>query len=445
MKQIFIIIKREYLQVVRKKSFAIMTILGPIILAALCIVPTVLAIYGNDTTTIAVLDESGIFRHLNSANDKDIHYEYVHEDIDYLKQQLLEKKYNAILYIPDDPIAIGGMVYSHSSLNSGVMSNILSAMKTNFTDIILISDFNIAKDSLDRYINQHTERITLGYTHIDSNGLEETKSSHTREIQLIVGIIAGLLIYIFIFMYGSTVYRSVLEEKTSRIVEIIVSSVKPIQLMIGKIIGVACIGLTQLALWVIFTFVILGVFAFLLPTNSLNNSTEILQQIQGAPNTAVLDAADWSVLSALMEIDFTQLILLFVFFFLGGYFLYASLYAAIGSSVDNETDSQQFITALTSPLFLAIIISTYVANHPDGQVAFWFSIIPFTSPIVMLTRIPAGIEIVPAWQILLSCSILILSCALCIWMAAKIYRTGILMYGKKITYKELWKWLRYKN
>ncbi|MBO4581426.1 MAG: ABC transporter permease, partial [Bacteroidales bacterium] len=160
MKQIFIIIKREYLQVVRKKSFVIMTILGPIILAALCIVPTLLAIYGNDTTTIAVLDESGIFQRLNSANDKDIRYEYVHDNLDNLKQQLIEKKYNAILYIPDDPISIGGMVYSHSSLNTGVMSNILSAMKTNFTDIILISDFHIAKDSLDRYINQHTGQIT---------------------------------------------------------------------------------------------------------------------------------------------------------------------------------------------------------------------------------------------------------------------------------------------
>lgn len=422
-----------------------MTILGPIILAALCIVPTLLAIYGNDTTTIAVLDESGIFQRLNSANDKDIRYEYVHDNLDNLKQQLIEKKYNAILYIPDDPISIGGMVYSHSSLNTGVMSNILSAMKTNFTDIILISDFHIAKDSLDRYINQHTGQITLGYTHIDNNGIEETKSSHTREIQLIVGLVAGLLIYMFIFMYGSTVYRSVLEEKTSRIVEIIVSSVKPIQLMIGKITGVACIGLTQLALWVIFTLVILGVFTFFLPAGSVNNGTEILQQMQGAPDADIFNSADWGFLSAIMEIDFSRLLLLFVFFFLGGYFLYASLFAAIGSAVDNETDSQQFITALTAPLLLAIIISTYVANHPDGQIAFWFSVIPFTSPIVMLTRIPAGIDIVPAWQILLSCSILVLFCVLCVWTAAKIYRTGILMYGKKITYKELWKWLRYKN
>ncbi len=422
-----------------------MTILGPIIFAALCIVPVLLSLYDNTSTTIAVADESGIFRHLNHATDKDIHYIYVQEDLSQLKTDLLHKKYDAILYIPYDPISVGGMVYSHTGLNTGVMSNILGAMKSNLTDAILISDFNIARDSLQRYINQHTDRISLGYTHIDKNGMEESRDGHLREIQMITGLVAGLLIYIFIFMYCSTVYRGVLEEKTNRIVEIIVSSVKPIQLMTGKIIGVALIGLTQLALWIVFTGIILGIFTLYLPANALGTSSHIMSQMNNMDMQAILAQAEWTPANIIMSINIPLLIGMFLFFFICGYFLYASLYAAVGAAADNNTDSQQFITVLTAPLLLSMILVTFTANHPDGPLAFWLSVIPFTSPVIMLTRIPAGPEVVPAWQILLSCSLLVLTCAICVWMAAKIYRTGILMYGKKITYKELWKWLKYKN
>lgn len=422
-----------------------MTILGPIIFAALCIVPILLSLYDNSTTTIAVADESGIFQHLDHATDKDIHYIYVNEDLSALKADMLQKKYDAILYIPYDPISLGGMVYSNTGLNTGVMSNILSSMKSNLTDDILISDFNIARDSLNRYISQHTDRILLGYIHIDKNGVEESRASHMREIQMVVGLVAGLLIYIFIFMYCSTVYRGVLEEKTNRIVEIIVSSVKPIQLMTGKIIGVALIGLTQLALWIVFTGIILGIFALVLPEGALSAGSNMMSQMNGMDVQAMLPEAEWSTIDAVMSINFPLLIGMFLFFFICGYFLYASLYAAVGAAADNDTDSQQFITVLTAPLILSMILVTFTANHPDGPLAFWLSVIPFTSPIIMLTRIPAGLEVVPAWQILLSCSLLVLTCALCVWLAAKIYRTGILMYGKKITYKELWKWLKYKN
>ncbi len=446
MKKVWIIVKREYLQAVRKKSFLIMTFLGPVFMAAMFIVPTLLVNYGKEDVQIAVLDKLGIFDDLDSPNDKDIHFTYVEGELESLKKDLINKKYSALLYIPDDNISIGGMVYSNKTLNTGVMSSILAAMKRNFSNAILISEFNINKDSLDTYIEKHTSRIALGYTFIDDNGEEETKDSHLREVQLVVGILVGLVIYLFIFLYCSMVLRSVLEEKTNRIVEVIVSSVKPLQLMAGKIIGVALIGLTQLLLWVIFTFAILGVFGlFWIQDNGAVN--EVLQTAvdMDSQNMLAVQMSDNSILHAFLSINFVQLTGLFVFYFLAGYLLYAFMFAAIGAAVDNDTDSHQFVNILSMPLLLAMIVSTFIADNPDGQAAFWLSVIPFTSPITMLMRLPAGPDVVQTWEIWLSCSVLLLTCMLMAWAAAKIYRTGILMYGKKPSYKELWKWLKYKN
>jgi len=445
------------MQVVRKKSFLAMTLLGPVLLAALVIVPTLVSLYGTQKTSIAVLDETRIFSKLNTSTDRDISYVYVKGDLEDLKQDLVDKKYTALLYIPANEYALGGMVYSSSSLGTGVMSNILAAMKHNLSNEILISEFDISKDSLDFKINQHTDRINLGYTFIDKNGKEEAKASHARQIQFYVGFAAGLLIYMFIFMYGSMVLRGVLEEKTNRIVEVMVSSIKPIQLMIGKIIGVALIGLTQIVLWIVLAGGIIFVFTALNPNMATSSEAEkaaIMNQVQSNYYTYGAVSANMDALASiqegntfmnvLQEIDFQKLIILFLFYFIAGYFLYATLYAAVGSAVDNDTDTQQFLLPLTIPLLLSIILSSFIAENPNGQVAFWLSVIPFTSPIAMLIRIPAA-EAIQAWEILLSASVLILTCMLTAWMSAKIYRTGILMYGKKISYKELWKWLRYKN
>ena len=460
MNKIRVIIGREYLHAVRKKSFLVMTVLGPILLAALMITPTLIAMYGKDKTTIAVLDETRIFSKLNSPNDKDISFVYIKGNVEDIKKEIIDKKYTALLYIPDNQSFLGGMVYSSSSLGTGVMSNILASMKQNLSNEILIHDFGINKDSLDLYIERQTNLINLGYTHIDKDGQEETKASYQREIQFFAGLFAGILIYIFIFMYGSMVLRGVLEEKTNRIVEVMVSSVKPIQLMIGKIIGVALIGLTQIVVWIVFTVAIVTVFQFTMMPN-INPADAVIsaEMMQNMPvNTAMLgssvsgDIASITeqsetneFIKALYEIDYFRLIALFLFYFVCGYFLYATLYAAVGASVDNDTDTQQFLLPLTIPLLLPIILSTFVADNPDGQVAFWLSIIPFTSPISMLMRIPAGSEVVQTWELFLSCSLLVLTCMASAWVAAKIYRTGILMYGKKISYKELWKWLKYRN
>ena len=459
MNKIKVIIGREYLHVVKKKSFLIMTILGPIILATLMIVPTLIAVYGKDKTTIAVVDETHIFSKLNSPNDKDISYVYVNGNLEDIKKDVIDKKYTALLYVPYNQFIFGGMVYSSSSLGTGVMSNILAAMKSNLSNEILISDFGINKDSLDLYINQHTDRINLGYTHIDQNGQEETKASHQREIQFYAGLFAGILVYIFIFMYGSMVLRGVLEEKSNRIVEIMISSVKPVQLMIGKIIGVALIGLTQILVWIVFTLIIVVIFQFgmssVVSPSEAVHTTDIMQNMPA--NTPLWSASVSNIsamaeqpetnefIKALYEINYFQLVVLFLFYFAGGYFLYATLYAAVGSAVDNDTDTQQFMLPLTVTLLLPLLLSTFVANNPEGKVAFWLSIIPFTSPISMLMRIPAGSEVVQTWELFLSCSLLILTCIASAWMAAKIYRTGILMYGKKTSYKELWKWLKYRS
>ena len=275
MNKILIIIKREYLQAVKKKTFLVMTILGPILMAGLIITPTLLANYGKDNQNIAVLDESGLFSKLNSPNDKSIHFTYVDKDLLVLKKELIDKKYDALLYIPYNSTTLGGMIYSTSSLGTGVISSVLAAMKRDLSNEILLNEFNISQDSLNMYIENQTNKIMLGQTFIDKNGEESKKASYLKEIQLVIGYISGILIYLFIFMYCSMVLRNVLEEKTNRIVEIIVSSVKPIQLMIGKIVGVALIGLTQLMIWIVSLVIILGVVRSSFPEMFEKNNTPI--------------------------------------------------------------------------------------------------------------------------------------------------------------------------
>jgi ABC-2 type transport system permease protein len=432
-----------------------MTILGPLLMTALILTPALLANYGKDEVTITVLDESNLFSKLNSPNDKTIHYTYTNRSLQELKTDLIHKKIDVLLYIPDNNTTLGGMVYTTSSLGTGVISNILTSMKQNLSNEILLHEFKISQDSLNLYIENHTNKIMLGQTFIDKDGIESHKASHIKEIQLAIGIISGILIYIFIFMYCSMVIRNVLEEKTNRIVEIIISSVKPIQLMIGKIVGVALIGLTQIMTWIISLIIILGIVRISFPEVFTSNVQEITvtenmpkdyyAYIPSDTQTSlesVDNAVDNEFIKSLISINFTRLILFFIFFFISGYFFYASLYAAVAGAVDNDTDTQQFMLPLSLPLILTFIVAQFIAENPDGAIAFWFSIIPFTSPIAMLIRIPFGIEAVQTWEIILSCSLMIIGCIASSWIAAKIYRTGILMYGKKITYKDLWKWIR---
>ena len=454
MNKIWTVMRREYRQAVRKKSFLILTILGPILMAALIITPAFLAMRGDRSVHIAVLDETNLFGRLNSANDKEMFYEYVKEPLPLLKMQLLEKRYDAVLYVPYNSTILGGVVYTSSALESGVMSNILSSMKQNLSAEILVDEFGLDQDSLRTYLSQHTDRIMLGQMFVNEDGSETRQASYTKDVQKVLGLLVGLVIYFFIFMYCSMVLRGVQEEKSNRVVELIVSSVRPIQLMIGKIVGIALIGLTQLAIWVVLLAGILGVFRVAFPEvfTVQQHGVEVRQQAPANYDQFLLslqqvqeEAPENEFVKSLQTIDFRQLLLWFVFFFITGYFLYASLYAAVGAAVDNDSDTQQFLLPLTIPLLLSIVLSAGIAEHPDGPLAFWLSVIPFTSPIAMLIRIPFGASAVASWELLLSASLMLLGCMATIWIAAKIYRTGILMYGKKISYKELWKWVRYRE
>jgi ABC-2 type transport system permease protein len=292
-------------------------------------------------------------------------------------------------------------------------------------------------------------------TSVDINtmkiGEDGQESKSYTELNMILGMFAGILIYFFIFMFGAQVMRGVIEEKTSRIVEVIISSVKPFQLMMGKIVGVGLVGLTQFLLWVVLTFLIVTIVTSTIsPGDSKKSVTEQMMMQKQGMNPAVSEAVSSqkdsgegmnAVMEAINSVDFPLMIGTFIFFFIVGYLLYAALFAAIGGAVDSEADTQQFMFPITIPLILSIVMAQYIIRDPDGPVAFWFSIFPLTSPVIMMIRIPFG---VPYFQVVLSMVLLLLGFLGTTWLAAKIYRTGILMYGKKISYKELWKWIRYK-
>jgi ABC-2 type transport system permease protein len=321
-------------------------------------------------------------------------------------------------------------------------------LEAKIRDLKLSGDAKLTTDDILRSIKASVDISTIK---IGDEGREEKSYP---EVSMILALFSGILIYFFIFMFGSQVMRGVIEEKTNRIIEVIVSSVKPFQLMMGKITGIGLVGLTQFLLWVLFTGAIVTVVTSSFSTkakspdvtrqllNQDHRGQTAMQLPNAADSTIVSGEESNEVINAIESIDFPVMIGMFLFYFLFGYLLYAALFAAVGSAVDSEADTQQFMLPLTVPLILSIVMAQYVIQEPQGPVAFWFSVIPFTSPVIMMIRIPFG---VPYLQIILSMVLLIAGFLGATWMAAKIYRTGILMYGKKVSYKELWKWLRYKN
>ena len=458
MKKIFLIIRREYLTRVRKRSFIVMTILGPLLMAATIIIPIYLATSTNETKTVSVLDESGIF--YEKFKDKDnIKFHYLTSDLTSAKAGFSKSNDHALLFIPkaDVTLPTNAILYSEKSVNIDVISYIRSVMSKEVESLKLqarLKDLQTDKKepvSVDDILRSIKTSIDINTMKIGEDGKE---SKSYTEINMVLGMFSGILIYFFIFMFGSQVMRGVIEEKTSRIVEVIISSVKPFQLMMGKVIGVGLVGLTQFLLWVILTFGIVTIVTSSMMTapNSKKSITEqmISQKQQGVANVAAAQALSsqnnpedgmGSVMEAINSVNFPVMIGAFIFFFVVGYLLYAALFAAIGGAVDSEADTQQFMLPITIPLILSIIMAQYIIRDPDGPVAFWLSIFPLTSPVVMMIRIPFG---VPFIQVILSMVLLLLGFIGTTWIAAKIYRTGILMYGKKISYSELWKWIRYK-
>jgi ABC-2 type transport system permease protein len=432
--KILLIIKREYLTRVKKKSFIIMTLIGPLLMAGLMIVPIWLATKDKDIQRIEVIDETGSF--INQfENTAELQFKNEFISIEEAKANLYDGVYTSILHIKSVEKNSEVEIFYKKQPGFTTLINIEKKIEEVIRSAEIQTKFNITKEQL----AEVKPNINVKPISIDINGEEESKNVG---ISTALGFGGAILIYFFIFMYGVQIMRGVIEEKTSRIVEIIISSVKPFQLMMGKIVGIALVGLTQFLLWTLLTGIIYTIImgAFSVDPSTVSQTGELMQQA----NVSQLTANPYQdIMDGFESIPFFQILIAFVFYFLGGYLLYGALLAAVGSAVDSEADTQQFMLPITMPLIFSFVVAQTVMENPDGTMAFWLSIIPFTSPIIMMVRIPfGGVE---TWELLLSMGLLILGFLGSTWVAAKIYRTGILMYGKKVTYKELWKWLIYKG
>jgi ABC-2 type transport system permease protein len=446
MNKIFIIIKREYLTRVKKKSFIIMTFLGPVLMAAVYILPVFFATLSDEKKTVQVIDETGMFVGKLKNTDK---YTFIPIDIDIetAKENLSNSGDYGLLYIPLTQLSVpsGGVFYTLSSPGMDIVNHMKRILEREVESQKL--EIKGLDPEIVRGINS-----TFYINKIEISRDGKLKES-TPIFNMGLSVIFALMIYMFIFIFGSQVLRGVLEEKTNRIVEVIVSSVKPFQLMMGKIVGIAMVGLTQFMLWVVLTLLLVTIIGGAIGMEQL---AENQQQIMGTQGKMLNQEqlADFSkaqnqdndfgtiIIQGFANTEWGVMIGAFLFYFLFGYFLYGALMGAVGSAVDNETDTQQFMLPITIPLLLGMIMLGFIISNPHGPVAFWLSIIPLTSPVVMLARLPFG---VPVWEVWLSMGLLVLGFLGATWLAAKIYRTGILMYGKKPTYKELWKWIKYRN
>jgi ABC-2 type transport system permease protein len=449
MKNILLILRREYLVRVKKKSFIIMTFLAPLLLVGFYAAVIWIAIGSTEMKTVQVLDKSGLFATQFKDTDE-LKFKFITNSLDSAKAQFKSGEDNALVYIPENVLedSEGVLIYAPKNVSLDLKSNIEKTIERQIEDIKLTEAGITRKVLEDSRVDVKSQTISL------SDGGEKSSSSGAATA---IGGICGFLIYISVFVYGTMVMRGVTEEKTSRIVEVIISSVKPYQLMLGKIIGVAMVGLTQFVLWILLT-VILASGAGYIFKDQLGNDPQKMQaqmeQVQkgmpgGAMNPAVNAAsgndpanAVADILAAVGSLNLPYIIGCFLFYYLGGYLLYSALFGAVGAAVDNEADTQQFMLPITLPIVFSFVFAQMALRDPDGSLAFWTSIIPFTSPIVMMVRIPFG---VPAWELALSMVLLVLGFIGTTWLAARIYRIGILMYGKKVNYKELAKWIFYKG
>jgi len=432
-----LIIKREYITKVRNKSFIIMTFLSPLLFITLISVVSYLSQLNNDKSrTISVLDQSGLFKE-TFQNTDEIKFNVLQNKTLQESKDISEASEDyGLLFIDnfskEETDNVNVQFFSEESASIGVISDLERIVEKRLTHL------NLQEKGIDRQqIEDATAKITIA-----QENFKGVKSSEIDGwLKLIFGGAAGYLLFMFIIIYGNMIMRSVIEEKTSRIIEVIISSVKPIQLMLGKIIGTSLAGITQFVIWLILGGVLMTIVSFIFNIDMSQTQTpqqELINQAIQNPDVNIQAQQVWSAFS---NMPITNLIIAFVLFFICGYLLYSSIYAAIGAAVDNETDTQQFMLPVLIPLILGVYIGFFtVIENPHGTVSTIFSFIPFTSPVVMLMRIPFG---VPIWQQLLSLFILIGTFVVTVWFAAKIYRVGILMYGKKPSYKELIKWIKY--
>lgn len=462
MSKISQIIAREYITRVRKRVFIIMTILGPILFAALMVVPAWIAtLEEREVKKIAVIEIDTFGKPVSDSAQglRGVFKESTLLKFDYVRDITIEQA-ESLVYATD---YFGALIIKYGAITSDRISveliakkqpnlGIESTIKNSLSEYMQyqkLKAYHVPQDIL----NNSRTKVELDIRRADEEGL---KNQGNINILRVVGYLSSFLIYMFIFFFGAQVMRGVVEEKTNRIIEVIITSVKPFQLMMGKIIGIGLVGLTQFVAWVILSLFFVQVAQGYIynkkieqvqseisapPTNLFNeNPTDQIstQNTFEKPQQQQIELDDF--MKDIQKIDFAKILSWFILFFLAGYLLYAAMFAAIGAAVDSETDTQQFMLPVTIPLIASLLVMPSAITNPDGPVAFWFSIIPFTSPIVMMARIPFEI---PNAQIFLSAAILVSTFIFMTWLSGKIYRTGILMYGKKATFKEIFKWIRY--
>ena len=448
LKTIGIIIRREYLNKVKKKSFLITTFLVPILVAGLTIgVMAVMMTTKEKTKTIAVVDRSGIVLPYLEDTETIKYVDCSGQEADSIKLRLSNLGYDGLLSIPAlDTVAktVNPDLFSTKPLGMDLTSNINNRLDK------AVEDYRIASydiEGLDEIMKAVKSDVKLHSYTVDESGKEKISEAGVYSI---ISMVLGIIIFMFVTMFGSMVMSAVIEEKQSRVVEVLVSSVKSTELMFGKIIGIALVALTQFLLWILLSGVIIGAAGGIMKDKLIEQAdpAELAQSLGVSPDQ--LDTVDFTQLAGtdndmamaldmFHSIPIGKIIIIFLVFFLFGYLLYASLFAAIGSAVENAEDTQQLQIPLTVPLMLGYIIALYAFKAPDSSIAFWASMFPFTSPIVMIARLPFG---VPGWEIAVSLGLLILTFVVCAWASAKIYKVGILMFGKKSSWKDLWKWLK---
>lgn len=447
-----VVISREYSTRVKKKSFLVTTFVVPILFAALCCIPALIMLFNKDEgKIIAVVDRSGIVMPALESNKEVQFADCSNCILDSLKAQFDELPYSALLYVSelDENKTVSVSTYSTKPVGISILSNLESKIELAVRDY-RIEQYNI--EGLKDILDEIDPVIDIKTYTIGEDGEDKISDS---SVYMFLSLILGIIIFMFVTMFSASVMQSVIEEKQSKVVEVLLSSVKSIDLMFGKIIGVALVALTQFILWIVLTAAIVtAVFGIVGKDKIMGTDTAELVQPMAVPGVdadaaaavmpdpmaAVSQPSEFQeILQTLDNVNIPEILLFFFIFFIFGYLLYASMFAAIGSAVENAEDSNQLQLPLTVPLMLAYFIALYSWNAPDSPLAFWGSVIPFTSPIVMLARIPFG---VPGWQLGLSVGLLVLTFIVMGWLSAKIYRVGILTSGKKATWKDLWKWIK---
>ncbi|MBQ3209352.1 MAG: ABC transporter permease [Alistipes sp.] len=439
MRNIGLIIMREFKERVYKRSFIITTLLMPLLLALVSVAPTLIMIYAKgDTKSISVIDNSGIVAQRLESNE-DVEFVAIpNGDLQEELKRSLESDNFGLLYIGEDIVKNPNNIQLYTNSSSSML--IEDAITDQIEEIIeaeRLKEYNIS--DLKQILESIEVNISLSTFRNDSQ--EQTASSSAASS--LIGIILGFVLYFFLVIYGSIVMQSIIEEKSSRILEVLVSTVRPFEMMMGKILGVALVAATQIVVWGV---LIVLMSAVLVPALMPDDILASVEAVKGGADVMAMASSgvDVEMVAAISSITNTgyiaKLVVLMLVFMVGGFLLYAAMYAAVGASVDTAQDAQQLTTPITIPIILAFIILTMVMNDPNSPLVVWCSMIPFTSPIVMMGRIPSGI---PAWEIALSIALLYATFIVMVWFAGKIYRVGIFMHGKKPTFKELYKWLKY--